>query len=106
MDFLLAKMAAKSTGNISPYYPLMLKPGTVYIPERPPPGDAKPDIDNTSSMTSSPEITEVLPVRTRTLPMDSAPIHRSWIHSTNQNQDDALAIVNDEIEVQAEFQIR
>jgi len=40
--------------------------------------------------------------------MDSAPIHRSWIgsHSTNQNQDDALAIVNDEIEVQAEFRLR
>ena len=83
-------------------------PGTVYIPEPPRPGDAetKPDIDNT--MTSSPRITEVLPVRTRTLPMDSEPIHRSWIesHSTNQNQDDALAIVNDEIEVQEEFRIR
>ena len=110
MDFLLAKMAAKSTGNTSPYYPLMLKPGTVYIPEPPRPGDAetKPDIDNTSTMTSSSGITEVLPVRTRTLPMDSAPIHQSWMgsHSTNQNQDHALAIVNDDIEVQAEFRIR
>ena len=124
MDLLLAKMAAKSTGNTSLYYPMMLKPGTFYIPSPPTPGDAdtKPNIDNTmtSSMTS-PGVTEskVLPVLpghcnkvlqrlASGLPIDQSDmVNESWkpTQSTNQNQDGALAIVNDDIEVQAELRI-
>ena len=116
MDLLLAKMAAKSTGNTSLYYPMMLKPGTFYIPSPPTPGDAdtKPNIDNTmtSSMTS-PGITEnkvvpVIPGNCKVLqnlaiglPLDQS----EPTQSTNQSQDGALAIVNDDIEVQAELRI-
>ena len=111
MDFLLAKMAAKSTENTCPYYPMMLKPGTVYVPPPPPP-DTTPGIDNTmTSSIRSPDIRvdTVLPVRTRLLPEDDAtfPIHESWqpSPSINQNHDQALAIINDDIEVQEKLQI-
>ena len=102
-------MAAKSTENTCPYYPMMLKPGTVYIPPPPPPPDTTPDIDNTmTSSIMSPDIrvNKVFPVRTRLLPEDDA-IDESWnpSPSTNQNHDQALAIINDDIEVQEKLQI-
>ena len=81
MDLILSKLAAKSTGSTDPFYPMMLKPGTVFIPP-PSNADAKPDMPMTSSlaMTSSQDIID---------------------NVNHQNEDDmALAIVNDDIEVQ------
>ena len=104
-------MAAKSTENTCPYYPMMLKPGTVYIPP-PPPQDTTPGIDNTmTSSLRSPDIgvNKVLPVRTRLLPEGDEifPIQESWqpSPSTNKNPDQALANINDDIEVQEKLQI-
>ena len=105
-------MAAKSTENTCPYYPMMLKPGTVYIPPPPPPPDTTPGIDNTmtsSLRTQEIRVNKVLPVRTRLLPEGDEifPIQESWqpSPSTNQNHDQALAIINDDIEVQEKLQI-
>ena len=81
MDLILSKLAAKSTGSTDPFYPMMLKPGTVFIPPQSN-ADAKPDLPMTSSsaMTSSQDTID---------------------NVDYQNEDDmALAIVNDDIEVQ------
>ena len=92
MDLILAKLAAKSTGSTDPFYPMMLRPGTVFVPPSSD-ADTKSDFDNT--VTSSPEADNM------NLPVDNVSHNEV---TTNENHGvigHRVAIVNGDIEVQA-----